>query len=235
MKQLLFALLVAVLFIAPGCKKVFPDGPAVKEERVVADFTKIEAAFSGDVEFIQSASKGVQVEAAQNIQHYIITEVKGNTLILKTKPNVNIRGGSVTVYVSNPGLAGATLSGSGNISVKSEITGDDMDLRISGRGNIYLPKLAATSLNAQITGSGNIEINGGATNAQDITITGNGNYRAQPMRSEHAKVKVTGSGEARVWAENSLNIQISGSGDVWYAGNPAINTSISGSGKVRKL
>ncbi|WP_317235804.1 GIN domain-containing protein [Niabella hibiscisoli] len=64
----------------------------------------MEAAFSGNVEFIQNASKSVIVKAADNLQGYIITEIKGNTLVLKTKPNVNIRGGSVTIYVSNPAI-----------------------------------------------------------------------------------------------------------------------------------
>ncbi|MCH5599579.1 head GIN domain-containing protein [Niabella ginsengisoli] len=236
MKQLsFFAFAITLLIIAPGCKKVFPDGPAVKEARSVSDFTKIEAAFSGDVQFVQGATKSVEVEAAQNIQDYILTEVSGNTLILKTKPNINIKRGSVTIYVSNPDLVGATLSGSGNISINTDISTSAIDLRVSGSGNISLPKLTATTINANITGSGNISINGGATQTQEITISGNGNYHTNQMQSEQAKVKVTGSGEAKLWADDALDIKISGSGDVWYVGEPTINTSISGSGRVRKM
>lgn len=235
MKQLLSLVVIALIILATGCKKVFPDGPAVEESRTVGDFTRVEAAFSGNVEFVQHASKSVTVKAADNLQSYIITEVKGNTLVLKTKPNVDIKGGSVTIYVSNPAMTGATISGSGNISFNTDINTTSLDLRVSGSGNIYAPKLTATNLEAEITGSGDITIEGGAISTQDIRITGNGDYNTQQMRSEQAKVKVSGSGEAKLWADNKLDVQISGSGDVWYAGTPSINTSISGSGKVRKL
>lgn len=235
MKQLLSLVVIALIILAAGCKKVFPDGPAVEESRTVGDFTRIEAAFSGNVEFVQHASKSVTVKAADNLQSYIITEVKGNTLVLKTKPNVDIRGGRVTIYVSNPAITGATISGSGNISFNTDLNTTSLDLRVSSSGNIYAPKLTATNLEAEITGSGDITIEGGAIATQDIRITGNGDYHTQQMRSEQAKVKVSGSGEAKLWADNKLDVQISGSGDVWYSGTPSINTSISGSGKVRKL
>ncbi|WP_162817935.1 head GIN domain-containing protein [Niabella yanshanensis] len=235
MKQLLSLVVIALFTFTTGCKKVFPDGPAVEENRAVGDFSKVEAAFSGNVEFVQSASKSVTVKAADNLQGYIITEVKGNTLVLKTKPNISIKGGSVTIYVSNPSMNGATISGSGNFSLKSDINTTSLDLRVSGSGNIYASKLTATNLEAEITGSGDITIEGGTINTQDIRITGNGDYHTQQMRSEQAKVKVSGSGEARLWADKKLDVQISGSGDVWYSGSPSINTSISGSGKVRKL
>ncbi|HTG54856.1 MAG TPA: head GIN domain-containing protein [Niabella sp.] len=235
MKQLLSLVVIALIILATGCKKVFPDGPAVEESRTVGDFSRIEAAFSGNVEFVQHASKSVTVKAADNLQSYIITEVKGNTLVLKTKPNVDIRGGSVTIYVSNPAITGATISGSGNINFNTDLNTTSLDLRVSGSGNIYAPKLTATNLEAEITGSGDITIDAGAVSSQDIRITGNGDYHTQQMRSEQAKVKVSGSGEAKLWADNKLDVQISGSGDVWYSGSPSINTSISGSGKVRKL
>lgn len=235
MKQLLSILFIAFITFTTGCKKVFPDGPAVEETRNVGDFTKIEAAFSGNVELVQGPSASVVVKAAENLQYYILTEVKGNTLVLKTRPNVNIKGGSVTIYVSAPVIEGAALSGSGHIRFNTDIAATTLDLRVSGSGNIDVPRLTANRLDAEITGSGDIRINGGSVATQEIRITGNGNYHTQQMSSQQAKVKVSGSGEARLWAGDKLDVQISGSGDVWYTGNPVINTSISGSGKVRKL
>lgn len=235
MKQFLSLVAITLFTFTTGCKKVFPEGPAVEEIRSVGDFNKVEAAFSGNVEFAQHASKSVTVKAADNLQSYIITEVKGSTLILKTKPNVNIKGGSVTIYVSNPSMTGATISGSGNFNFTTDINTTSLDLRVSGSGNIFVSKIAAANLETEITGSGDVTIDGGTVAAQEIRITGNGNYRSQQMRSEQAKVKVSGSGEAKLWADNKLDVQISGSGDVWYTGNPSVNTSISGSGKVRKL
>lgn len=228
-------LALATVLLASGCKKVFPEGPAVREQRNVAAFTKIEAAFSGNVEFVQGPARSVEVEAAQNIQHYIITEVSGGTLVLKTKPNVNIRKNHVTIYISNPGLEGAALSGSGNLVVNTPINSPALDLKISGSGNIYLPQLLSTSVTARISGSGDISIAGGVTADQDITVTGNGNYDTHQMRTAKTHIRLTGSGDAKVWVEEALEVVISGSGAVWYQGSPSVNTSISGSGKVTKM
>ncbi|MGC4235459.1 MAG: head GIN domain-containing protein [Niabella sp.] len=236
MKQLVWAVSVLTFItMLPGCKKIFPDGPAIRETRTVADFDKIEAAFSGNVEFVQGPAAKVEVEAAHNIQSYILTEVIANKLVLKTRPNVTIKGGSVTIYVSNPSLTGATLSGSGNISVLTGITTSVLSLKLSGSGNIMIPALSATSLKADLTGSGNLSIQGGTTHNQEVHITGHGDYSTHLMRSEEAKVRLTGSGNAKLWAENRLDITITGSGNVWYTGTPTVNTSISGSGKVRKM
>jgi len=236
MKQVLFAIILIMMTgIFTGCKKVFPDGPAIKELRNVSDFEKIEAGFSGNVFFVQGVSKKVEVEAASNIQQYIITEVKNGTLRMRTQPNVNIRGGSVNIYVTNPTISRATLAGSGNISFNSNLSTSSLELILSGSGNISLPKILTNSLQASITGSGNISISEGEFTKQDIVITGNGDYMSSQIPSEESKVKITGSGNATVWVNNKLDITITGSGDVWYKGNPIINTTITGSGKVRKL
>jgi len=223
------------LFTMAGCKKIFPDGPAIKETRSVADFDRIVATFSGNVEYVQGQERKVEIEAAHNIQNYIITEVIGDKLVLKTKPNVTVKHGSVTVYVTNPTLTGVTLTGSGDFSAYSDINTPTMDLNLSGSGNVSIPQLTATSLKAVLTGSGNISVRGGGIHKQEVTITGNGDYSTSSMRSEEAKVTVTGSGDARLWAESKLEATITGSGSVWYTGTPVISTSISGSGKVRKM
>lgn len=236
MKYLVLAVSAFISFyVMTGCKKIFPEGPAIKETRSVADFDRVEAAFSGNVEFVQGATKKVEVEAAHNIQSYILTEVIANKLVLRTKPNITIKGGSVTIYVSNPTLTGATLSGSGNISARTNILTPALELKLSGSGNITIPALTATSLKADLTGSGNLSIEGGAVHGQEVTITGHGDYITSLMRSEEAKVKLTGSGNAKLWAEDRLDVTITGSGTVWYKGTPAVNTSISGSGSVRKM
>ncbi|GAB3424888.1 head GIN domain-containing protein [Niabella aquatica] len=236
MKSLVVAVsALAFISIMAGCKKIFPEGPAIRETRSVADFDRVEATFSGNVEFVQGPAKKVEVETAHNIQDYVLTEVIANKLVLRTKPNVTIKHGSVTIYVSNPTLTGAALTGSGNIVVQSDVTTPALDLKISGSGSISIPRLTATSLKAVLTGSGNLSLQGGGVQKQELTITGNGDYNASSMRSEEAKVTLTGSGDARLWTENRLEATITGSGDVWYTGTPTVSTSISGSGKVRKM
>ncbi|WP_300603305.1 head GIN domain-containing protein [Niabella sp.] len=235
MKQTLFLGFIAVLLtIAQSCKKVYPDGPAVKETRNVGAFGKVETTFSAHVEYRTGASK-VEVLAADNIQHYVITEVVDDKLVIRTPNNVSIKRGSVTVYVTAPALTAVTLTGSGNFTAFDVLETGALELKLTGSGNITIDRLKAVSLKSQISGDGDLYINNGETSSQDVTITGSGNYNAHPMQSKEANVRITGSGNAKVWAKDQLNVTITGSGNLRYVGTPVIATSITGSGNVRAL
>ncbi|MCD2422361.1 DUF2807 domain-containing protein [Niabella pedocola] len=235
MKQTFFlSFIAALLILAQSCKKVYPDGPAVTETRNVSGFGKIETTFSAHVEYRTGASK-VEVLAADNIQRYVITEVIGDKLVIRTPNNVSIKRGSVTVYVTAPSLTAVTLTGSGNFNAVDEIETAAMDLKLTGSGNVTIAKLKAATLNAQISGDGDININSGESNNQDVTITGSGNYNAHQMQSRDTKARITGSGNIKVWAKDQLNVTITGSGNLRYAGTPVISASVTGSGNVRAL
>ncbi len=235
MKQTSLLVIFGFAIFLTGCKKVFPEGPAIRETRQTAVFDKIELAFSGDIVYTQQAAHQVEIEAAQNILPYIITETKGSKLVLKTRPNVNIAGGKVTLYISSPDFSEAVITGSGNFNSVASVSGSSVVLKVTGSGDISIPRLTATQLKAEITGSGNISIQDGSVQKQDLAVTGNGDYYAVDMSSEEALVRISGSGGARLWAHQTLQVTISGSGDVWYKGTPGITSSVSGSGKLRKL
>ena len=234
MKQILpLSLMLLMLAASQSCKKVYPDGPAVRETRNVTGFDKIEATFSGHVEYTKGTETKVEVLAADNIQRYVITEVVGGKLVVRTPNNVTIKRGSVTVYVTAPELEAITLTGSGNFTAFDEITAGSMDLKLTGSGNVTLAKLSAASLKTQISGNGDVTINAGQCNSQDVTLTGSGDYDAHQMQSNEVKLRLTGSGDAKVWATDQLNVAISGSGDVRYVGHPVVSAAITGSGTVK--
>ncbi|MCF3108648.1 DUF2807 domain-containing protein [Niabella sp. CC-SYL272] len=235
MKQTLFLVFIAVLFtFVQGCKKVYPDGPAVKETRNVGGFGKIETTFSAQVEYRTGASK-VEVLAADNIQRYVITEVIDDKLVIRTPNNVSIKRGSVTVYVTAPSLTAITLTGSGNFTAVDEIETGAIDLALTGSGNMTIARLKAGSVKSRLSGDGDINISNGESDIQDITITGSGNCNAHQMQSRDAKVRITGSGNAKLWAKDQLNVTITGSGNVRYAGTPVVAATITGSGNVKAL
>lgn len=239
MKQLILfvavgALLIVLLAILPGCRKVYPHGPDVRETRYVADFNKIDAAANFNIRYV-AGSKKVEVEAAENIQKYIIAETTGNTLVLKVKPHVNIMRGDATIYVSAPELTGVTLSGNGDFTSYDAINAQTMSLKVTGNGNVLIPQLTTEALDVIISGNGNITIQAGTAQNQDVSVRGNGDYFTDQMHSNYAKIRLTGSGNAKVWVNNQLDVTITGSGGVRYAGNPSVNASVTGSGKVMRL
>jgi hypothetical protein len=101
-----------------------------------------------------------------------------------------------------------------------ELSGQDLDINISGFGALNMPKLAYKSLNVQLSGSGSV-IAGGQADRLNVQISGAGSFNAPELRSLEANVQISGVGRAVVWASEKLSSGISGLGSVGYYGSPS--------------
>ena len=204
------------------------------EDRQVGPFTKIGLGISGDVYISQGSNPKLKIEAEEDIMDLIETEVSNNELKIRfsesrVRPKMPVR-----IWITTAELEGLYLSGSGNMITETAITSDEMELKLSGSGNINVKELSCKEVDAAISGSGNIDV-GGTGNELSIAISGSGNCNADGFQTEETDVKISGSGNCKVNASKELTVAVSGSGSVFYAGQPVIDASISGSGKVRKL
>lgn len=232
--------LIAIVLVITGiaslssCRKVIGEGPVLAEERIVANFTEVETSIPGAVYLSEGTTQQVRIESQQNIINVVETKVEDGVLKLKLRNNTILANNSnLKVYISIPKYRAISLMGSGNVMVENSLNSHDMDVKLTGSGNMEIDRLYGNNLYSELTGSGNIRINAGTVESQTVRITGSGDYDARNMNSNHAEVTITGSGNATVKASNSLKARISGSGNVYYYGNPVTDVSITGSGNVK--
>lgn len=218
-----------------GGERVRGNGEINTEERALSDFDGVESYGSFDVYLTTGNNYSVKVEADDNLLHYIETDISGNKLRIRTARGYNLRPSStMKVYVSAPKYSVVSSSGSGNVYGQAEIVSDDdLDVNISGSGNIDLDVKAA-KVSADISGSGSITLDGEA-DAISSSIAGSGDIKAANLKTRDASVHIAGSGNADLQAEEKLDVEIAGSGDVRYAGDAKVNSHIAGSGSVRKI
>jgi hypothetical protein len=234
--SILFILSLLVITVMPACRKVSGHGPVVSETRSVSGFQEVKTDFTGDVFVTQGSNYNVRIEAQQNIIDVIETVLNDGILTIRGKSNTIIRPDTrIKVYVTMPRIDGLMVNGSGNTIVENTITTSNLYMKVSGSGNITVPKLDASSVDANISGSGEINIWDGTVSNEYIDITGSGDMDFSGLRASTGEVRISGSGDARVYVTGSLKVRISGSGDVYYRGTPSIDVSISGSGKLRPL
>lgn len=238
MRKLILAAII--LTAATSCKKngIFcynGNGNIITEQRQPGSFDEIELSMYANVHITQASTYSVSVTASENLMDIIKTDVHGNTLCIETKSNKCIgHHDDIDVFVTMPVIRKVKISGSGNITCQSAINVNEIELIISGSGNISMDSLTAVTCDMTISGSGDIEINGvGAGTSQKINISGSGSVNTLNHAFDDVDVNISGSGSASVWVTNSLKTNISGSGDVVYKGNPIITSSNSGSGSVR--
>jgi hypothetical protein len=240
MKTRKLSILIIAVALLSSCKKggVFcykGDGNITTQDRSVSAFTEIALSDIGSVYVEQAPAYSVAVETSANLQDIIKTEVKGSTLEIKTKKGKCIKGDPVlNIYVTSPNIEGLSISGSGNIYASRYISTSEIDLSISGSGDISLDSLSTNELTASISGSGNIYAEGTDTMSyEDLSISGSGSITTLNYPALSVKTSISGSGSCKVYAIDKLETSISGSGNVVYRGTPVLTISNSGSGTVR--
>lgn len=204
-----------------------------KEERNVDSFTKIGMSVPGHLYLTQGSPQKVVVEASEDILEILKTEVKESSLRIKFETWKPGKTKPVNIWITVPEIEGLSVAGSGNIVSESSVTSDEIELEISGSGQIKLEELKTGEVEAAVSGSGDIYLTGTA-DEMDIKISGSGNVFGEKFSVDECGIKISGSGSCKVDATEELEAVISGSGKIYYYGNPQMDVVVSGSGKVKK-
>lgn len=215
---------------------VFAAQAQKKETRKVGSFDYVSLGVSADLIITQGSSNSLVLEGDADDLEEIETYVKDGKLKIRNESNSwfgNDRD-DVKIYVTLVNFKGASVSGSGNITNSNNLKGDDINLSVSGSGEIQL-YVACKSIDAHISGSGEIELQG-SSDAIDLHISGSGDLDSIEMEANRLEAHISGSGSAKVHVKDEIDAHISGSGKIRYKGNPSkIREKVSGSGSVKSL
>ncbi len=210
------------------------DGNVTAEPRSVAAFTRISSRGSMDLEVTVGQPAAVSVTIDRNLQGYVRTEIRGDTLVVDTSRDVRPSGRAV-VKVSLPALAGLELSGSGDAAVQGGSVPADLALSTRGSGDVVYEGVLGT-LSVEVDGSGDVSATGPAGDVR-AELRGSGGLRYRG-KARHVSVRSLGSGDVRLsGSAESLEARTSGSGDI-DARNMAVRDAVvvtHGSGDVALL
>lgn len=230
----LFAALLSLL--ATSCDDFLGEkghGDTRTETRNVKDFHALDISAHARVDLRVDSVYRVEVSCEESIIDYLETVEDNGVLKIHFDRDVydvdNLR-----IRVWAPHWDAIETSGDVDLSAPDALSGDEMDLKLSGSGNMEFFNIEYNKLYSRISGDGNVVLNGQGQ-ALDCTISGSGNIEALDFPVQTAKITISGSGNARVDVSEQLDVVISGSGDVEYRGDPQLNSQVSGSGKVKKI
>ena len=137
----------------------------------------------------------------------------------------------VTIYVTTPSLAAASIGGSGDMKI-DKVEGDGFSAAIGGSGDMQIASLRVGTADFSIAGSGGIRAAGTAQRT-DVSIAGSGDVSLAELESRSASVSIVGSGDVSARAMETADVSIMGSGDVAISGPAKCTISKMGSGDVR--
>jgi len=227
-KKILITLLLAFAALTTaGCA----SGPYDTEQFDVSAFNSISIETIGEFIIEQGDNESLSVEAPRDFMRYLIIEVEGDTLVIRTRRGFfggPIRRAVFTIGVKD--LEEISLSGAGAIKVLSLDT-ETFNVNLTGAGSVEIDDLQADRLEVDLTSAGAVII-AGKVEKQYISLTGVGSYEAGDLHTEDTDILLTGAGSAVVWAEDDLDAEITGVGSISYFGSPNVYQNVSGLGSI---
>ena len=232
MKNLAF-LFVAVLLGLPSCiidgwdQGISGNGRVVEETRDISGFSGVHVSSGIDVYLSQGNEFEVVVEADENLQDVILTELNGNMLVVKTD-HVSIRSAkSKKVHVTLPELTELKISSAGDCVGQNPFTCDDLRLSISSAGDLSL-EVDADRIDLDISSSGDARLAGSADEF-NVRLSSAGDLNAFDLVAAKVDVDVSSAGDARVHATEEISMNASSAGNIYYRGDARVIHSRSSS------
>jgi len=210
------------------------DGNVTVEQRTInQSFTAIKATEGLDVYLTQSNEEGISVEADENLQDIIITEVIDGVLKIHTKENIG-KSKSKKVMVSFKDVSSIIATSGSDVYSTNTITTDNLELETTSGSDMKLEINTAT-LNCKSTSGSDLKLSG-KTIKLTAEATSGSDIKAADLIAESSHVKATSGADITVNTSKELTAKATSGGDIKYLGNPeVVNKSDSSAGSIKKL
>ncbi len=231
------------------------DG-AARESRAMPNITGISNNGPLNIVYIESDKSEVFIEGDKELFCRVQTQYKEGVLNVSLDPGT-YRNLWLQVVVYAPSLNSIKCTGSGNVKADKvsspagemdiKVTGsavvnigqlncaNDLDMHISGSGDIRMDNIACRDLDVNITGSGNIFANKTVCKELECTVVSSGGAKFTEIESSEADLKVTGSGEIALKSGEVkvIKARVTGSGSITGdVKHTAIEQKTTGSGII---
>ena len=198
------------------------------------DFSKISIHIAAEVYIRQADSFRCQIEGNADYLEETNATVKDGVLTIRRVDHPNWLNGiqRLVIYIDAPNFEKIDFSGAGSIVSKTKLTGNKLQIEVSGAGSARLQDVDYQHIDVDLSGVGNIEIGGKAVSST-MEMSGTGNIDAFDLLADSVRCETSGVGNINCFANVELNANVSGVGGIRYKGTPKnLRKSVSGIGKV---
>lgn len=207
MKKYLFLFCTLVLI-----GSLIGNAQSLNQNLDFGEFDKLVFSTSADVILTQSSKQSIEVENGE----YLDFEMKNKTLYVGSKKNYNWKRSKnqkqTVIRISMESLRSLVLSGSGSIEMTNSFHSKEFNVIVSGSGDIVLDG-KTEDLEIMISGSGEIDARNMASKSCKVAVSGSGEAKVDCKHS--LDVMVSGSGEVYYSGEpEHKSVSITGSGEV---------------------
>ena len=250
MKKILFTL-AAVLALS-SCTFIKINGTPLSGKNVenaaadvltksfeVADFDVLTINVPADVIYEATNSAYMEVSAPSNVIDQIVLTQEDGQLKIAFRDKIVFRGlKHFKIHLGSATLAELNVNGAADFNCLSGFKTGNLNVKVSGAGDLDLAKLEAENVTIRINGAGDLDMKDAKCASLDITVSGAGDVDLDRIDCEGTlKVVVNGAGDAVISGkagEADLTINGAGKVDVRNLDGPIVNSSVNGVGSISK-
>jgi hypothetical protein len=226
-----------IILTAAGCvvniqDSVTGNGRVVSQTRTTPEFTGIKVGSGIDVFLTQGESQSIIVEADENLQEWIRTEVNGSVLNIYTEKSIRLAK-TKKVTITCKTLDNIEVSSAGDVTSLNQFKTDKLDISMSSAGDLKF-EVEANEINVSISSAGNVNLKG-KTQVLKADLSSAGDLNAYDLEARVGDITVSSAGSAKVFITEEASLRSSSAGDIDYKGEPRIKEiQTSSAGSVSK-
>jgi len=228
---LLSALLICFFYTETAAQKY------VTTTRQTTGFNGVNISGGIDLYITQGTSASVKIEAREDIQSDIMTEVKNGKLEIYFKTrglfNLTLRSNSMKAYVTLPVLTNINASGGSDVYSQSVFKINELMLTSSGGSDV---KFEATGgkIDSKATGGSDMTLRGKVASFS-VSASGGSDINAKDLEAVKVTASASGGSDVHIYVTTELKANANGGSDIYYKGNPAkISRDSSGGSDITK-
>jgi len=216
--------------LGPG---VSGNGNVVTDERSINEsFNEIEVSRGLDVYLTQGDQNSIEVEADENLQEIIVTEVRNNVLEIYADENIR-HSQSKKVYVTFKAVERISSSSGSDVYSTNTIKSEFLELSTSSGSDMEL-SIDTEKVSCDSSSGSDLKLSG-KTNTLHAEASSGSDIKAGELTAVSSRVKASSGADITVNTSEELIAKASSGGDIKYFGNPEkVQKSDGVSGSIRK-
>ncbi len=217
--KVVIAVVVSILCFSCGFNAVNGTGNVTTQDRTTSEtFTSVSAGKGLDVIIEQGAVTSIKVEADENLQEHIKTEIKGNELTITADVNIgDAQSKKITVVL--PQIKSIESAGGSQVSSRGTLREDSIELTSNGGSGLTVT-VETRNLKTDTSGGSHTSINGITENLEAHASSGS-SIDAENLKTENARAESSSGSTITVNPKRNLTAEASSGSHILYISTPA--------------
>lgn len=210
----------------------------VKRNQSFTGLSALDVSAGVNVFLTQGNSESVRIEAKGFNDDEVITEQRGNKLVLTVRrqngwKGVFGRNSYVKAYVTVKNLNSIDVSAGADLEGDTKLAVDELTLNTSSGADVDLA-VQVNRLTVSVSSGADVTLSGSAAKLTASSSSG-ADLHADKLVADVCYAEASGGGEARVYGRKELYLRASGGGDVTYSGpGQLVSRKASGGGDINR-